>query len=298
MKLFITGGSGFIGGKLIKLLCDKNISVTACLRKGSKSEALQNSGAQIYIDSGRNEDLLEHLIKNSYDGIIHLATCYVAEHGADDIEKLVESNILFSLRILDASAKAGIKWFLNVGTFWQNYNNADYCPVNLYAATKQAFHTLALFYIETTDISFVTVKLNDTYGPGDTRPKIFNFWKKLADSGEELAMSPGEQLIDIVHVDDAVKGLFIMIELLENKNTDLKDYNNREFVISSNNPLKLKHLAELFEKAIGKRLNIKWGGREYRSREVMIPYDQGTPIPGWKPEKSLEEGIRELFYDK
>ena len=44
----------------------------------------------------------------------------------------------------------------------------------------------------------------------------------------------------------------------------------------------LKELAEIYSKATGKKLNINWGGREYRKREVMVPW-KGKQLIGLKP---------------
>lgn len=135
------------------------------------------------------------------DGVVHLASQFIAEHTSEDIEGLIVSNILYGTYILDASIQADVQWFLNTGTFWQHYHGSSYDPVNLYAATKQAFEDIAKFYVEAHDLRFCTLKLCDTYGPGDTRQKIFNLFERSEASGEVIEMSAGEQLIDIVHVD-------------------------------------------------------------------------------------------------
>jgi hypothetical protein len=42
-------------------------------------------------------------------------------------------------------------------------------------------------------------------------------------------------------------------------------------------------------------LNINFGGRPYREREVMIPWQNGKVVPGWKPYVSLEAGLNIFF---
>jgi nucleoside-diphosphate-sugar epimerase len=46
--------------------------------------------------------------------------------------------------------------------------------------------------------------------------------------------------------------------------------------------------------AAGKPLNIVWGGRPYRAREVMEPWTAFSTLPGWSPRISLKEGIRRM----
>jgi len=62
--------------------------------------------------------------------------------------------------------------------------------------------------------------------------------------------------------------------------------------------MSLRKLAEVFEKVTNKKLNIKWGARPYREREVMIPLENGEVVPNWKPKVSLEEGIKKLFEEE
>jgi nucleoside-diphosphate-sugar epimerase len=84
-----------------------------------------------------------------------------------------------------------------------------------------------------------------------------------------------------------------MIALLS-KDTGGK-LSGKTFAISSQTILSLQKLAALFEKVTGKKLHINWGGRTYRLREVMTPWNKGEKIPGWKPTTTLEEGIRKVI---
>jgi len=206
---------------------------------------------------------------------------------------MIEANIKFGTIILDCAVQTNIKWFINTGTFWQHYNNSDYSPVNLYAATKQAFEGIIKYYSENKMIDVKTLKLCDTYGPDDTRPKVFNLWKKYADTGEVLNMSAGEQLIDILHVDDIVDGFYILSILLNEKSILIK--NDDCFVLKANKRYTLKQLSEIFEESINKKINIEWGKLPYRKREVMEPYEKGIILPNWEQKIDLLDGIRTLF---
>lgn len=275
MRILITGATGFIGRHLIKALCHTdNLFIVTRTRKNLPEISYKNE----FIFDDNIDELAKFIKTNCIEGVVHLATKYVAEHKNSDIKDLILSNLYFSTVILDASVSAGVKWFINIGTIWQNYNVPDYSdqynPVNLYAATKQAFMTLAKFYTETTGIKFCTLKLCDTYGSGDTRRKIMDLFSEIAISGKTLDMSKGEQLIDILHIDEVVKTIINLINLLSDNSSHL----GPEYVVTSGNPISLKALALKYEKDHNVKLNINWGGRPYRSREVMKPY-KGNPVP-------------------
>lgn len=269
MKILITGATGFVGRNLYAGLL-KEHELYVLTRESSDSTVL--TPEHEYVFTGDIQHLENYLRSERIDGIIHLATKYVADHSNDQIKDMILSNIYLGTAVLDAASKAGVKWFLNVGTIWQNYNSPDYSdeynPVNLYAATKQAFMTIAKFYTETTGIRFCTLKLCDTYGPNDSRKKIIDLFSRIAASGETLAMSPGEQLIDIVHIDNVVKEFVKLIEILSDPTKEYRE----EYVVTSGRQISLRTLANEYEINNGVSLNIEWGGRPYRKREVMKPY--------------------------
>lgn len=291
MKILVTGATGFIGRHLVRSLLDKKYNVHCIVRPNSDISVIDER-ANIFKHNGKIESLIEYFQLEKFNGVIHLASLFLSSHNFLDIPALIDSNIKFGTELLEASKITSVKWFINTGTFWQNYQNEDYNPVNLYAATKEAFMKIAKYYTETSGIIFTTIKLNDTFGPNDTRNKIFNIWEKISKTNESLEMSKGEQIIDISYIDDVI---FAYEKLIEHLNTDKKDtFKNKEFVVTNKEKLTLKELASIFEEVTKKKLKIKWGAKEYREREVMIPYDKGEIVPGWKQKYNLKEAIKKM----
>jgi len=290
MNILVTGGTGFIGENLIRELI-KNHEVFLLVRPNSD---WSNLGVKHIFEFNDNiEQLTDYLIGYNIDGIIHLASLYLTQHETKDVKDLVLSNIYFGTALLEAAKAAKIKWFINTGTFWQNFlaDSKNYCPVNLYAATKQAFIDLVKFYAETSNIKFITLKLCDTFGPKDSRPKILNLFKRISESQEILSMSPGDQQLDILYIDDVVSGFICLINNLEEG--VLLD---SEYVLSAKKRFTLKELADVYSRVSGKELNIQWGGRPYRNREVMQPWNKGTILPNWRPLIDIETSIK-LFLE-
>lgn len=292
MKILITGATGFIGQSLVSFLVKKNIEVFCLVRKNSDISKIDKN-VSIVISNCNTNNLIDLFLKEKFDGVIHLASLFLSEHKVEDIEDLISSNILFGTKLLEASKLGKVKWFINTGTLWQNFNNDDYNPVNLYAATKESFQNIAKYYIETSDLIFCTIKINDTFGPNDTRNKIFNLWLKISQTQELFEMSPGEQIIDISYIEDIVNAYYILLTHLNSKN--FASFKNRTFVIASKKRVTLKELAKIFEKATNLKLNIVWGGREYREREVMNPSSKYETIPDWEPQYEIEEAIKKTI---
>lgn len=268
MNLLITGATGFIGKHLVRKMKEKHeLHVLVRPESSFQDLAIPN----VFVFSDNTEELGEYMKKYKIDGIIHLASLYISEHKSEQIKDIVLSNIYLGTALLEACALAGTKWFLNTGSIWQNFNSPDYSdeyhPVNLYAASKQAFMTMAQYYVETYNIRFCTLKLCDTYGPNDTRRKIYALFHQIAESGEILDMSPGEQKLDIVHINQVTYCFEKLADYL-NVGKELR----KEYVVTSGKQFTLKELASQYEEEHNVKLNINWGGRQYRKREVMKPY--------------------------
>jgi len=224
------------------------------------------------------------------DTIFHLASLFLAQHTPGQVEPLVLSNVLLGAQLLEAMRAGGVQGLVNAGTAWQNFSGDEYLPVNLYAATKQAFADILLYYVETAGVRAVTLKLFDSYGPGDTRRKLLHMLLECMRSGQPLAMSGGEQVLDLVHVDDLCRAFLRAAELI----ADPAQPANAVYAVSGGQRRTLRAVVATVERAAGRPLPIVWGARPYREREVMQPWS-GPPVPGWQPQIGLEDGLRGLL---
>jgi CDP-paratose synthetase len=292
MNILVTGHNGFIGRSLVKSLSEGKNQVFALKIKNRKN-TIPEFVSTIIFDENNIEEFVEQLKENNIDGIIHLASKFVVKNKITQVAGLIDSNLCFGTIVLDAAKNAKVKWFVNTGTFWQHYNNKEYSPVNLYSAIKQGFQTIAQFYVETGAILFVTLILFDTYGPEDKRPKLLNLWDRISQSGEILKMSAGEQIMKINYIDDAANAFVMLAEILQNNPESVE--NGQIFSLNSNENLTLKQLSALFEKTLGRKLNIEWGTNPYRDREIMNPLVIGKQIPGWIPRVPINEGLIKSF---
>jgi len=224
-----------------------------------------------YPTTGSTDEVIDIVDTARPDLVFHLASVFVAEHQARDIRGLVEANVLFGAQILEAMARHHIPYLVNTGTSWQHFLNQPYNPVNLYAATKQAFEDILRFYVQSGTLTAITLKLFDTYGAGDPRRKLFALLREAARSQQPLAMSPGEQFINLVHVDDVARAFLVAADRLFSGLVA----GHAVYAVSSGNPIRLRELVALYERVGGVPIHVDWGKRPYRQREVMEPWSTG-----------------------
>lgn len=287
----VTGASGFIGGHLVHRLVRDGWTVHLVVRTHSDLDTLADlREVTIHVHDGSTAGLQEIVATAKPDTVFHLASLFLSEHRPADIDRLISSNLLFATQLAESMVQAGVSRLINTGTSWQHFESDEYCPANLYAATKQAFEAILRYYVEATPLRVITLKLYDTYGPGDRRNKLFCLLRQAGEREEPLLMSPGEQLIDLVHVSDVLDAFTKAAMLLSESNIS----GHEVFAVSSGAPLKLKELVEIYTSISGRPISVEWGGRPYRSREVMVPWHTGKALPGWRPKVSLHEGLRQL----
>lgn len=287
----ITGATGFVGSHLTKRLISEGWQVYILTREKSHlSKMLEGTQAVTLVHDGSSQGIIDCVSSAKPTVVFHLASLFISEHASKDIESLIESNILFGTQLLEAMSVNEVKKIINTGTSWQNFNNEEYNPVCLYAATKQAFEAILEYYIQACDMKAVTLKLFDTYGPEDHRQKLFSLLNKVAKTGELLDMSMGEQLIDLVYIDDVVEAYIVAAQLL----IDNESLQHEKYVVSSGHNLSLREVVELYIRTTGKNISVNWGARPYRSREVMNPWTNGLLLPGWHPLIALSEGLKKI----
>jgi len=288
----VTGATGFVGSHLTNRLVSEGWKVHVILRPSSTLRQLDSIKDKLVIHKhdGTMKDMLVLMELVKPDIVFHIASLFCAEHNPDHVSSLISSNILFGAQLVEAMVYHGVKRLINTGTSWQHYKNSDYNPVNLYAATKEAFETILQFYIETRTMNVITLKLFDVYGPGDFRPKLFALLNKARIQNKPLAMSPGEQLINLVYIDDVVQAYLIAERLLR----ECKVLGHQRYAVSSGNPVRLRDVVRTYEDVANVKLPLRWGGRPYRNREVMDTWSKGVPLPGWEVKTNLKDGIRKV----
>ena len=298
MKVLMTGITGFVGRHLGERLINDGHEVYAIVRPTSKIDSLSENlqrNVKFYSYDKRITvlDIVTNLCKegNRPEMVYHVASNFLTTHKFNEIQDLIQSNITFGAEILDAMATNKIYNLVNTGTAFQHCDDADYKPFNFYAATKECFEKIINFYKESAGLCCINLHLFDTYGAGDTRGKILNLLKKISETGETLKMSPGEQLIDIVYIDDIVDAFVLAGKYLAAGQYELCG----TYGLSSMNPIPLREVVRIFEEVSGKKLSIEWGGRPYRPREIMVTWKSFKVLPAWSPKINLNEGMKKFL---
>jgi nucleoside-diphosphate-sugar epimerase len=286
-RALITGATGFIGTALAAHLVGEGWEVHGLIR----DDGLQVPPGLVAHEIDGTTAAVVRAVGDAAPAVaFHLASLFLPSHDSEQVAPLVSSNVLFGTQLLEAMSLAGCTRLVNTGTVWQHFGGADYEPVSLYAATKQAFEDVLAFYVSARGFSAVTLELFDTYGPNDPRPKLFSLLRRAAISSERLAMSPGEQLIDYVYIDDVTAAFLGAAERLLAGGSS----SSERFEVRTGQPRRLRDVVEAYAAVTGSTIHVDWGARPYREREMMQPWAGGSELPGWTAAVDLDEGIRRM----
>lgn len=289
LKGVITGATGYIGSNLLRYLLEQNWELYIIAQPEFGYSNIEDVKDQIHIveyDKDINT-LIDFFKLAKPDVVFHLAAAVINDYKPEQISVLIESNILFGTQVLEAMKHSETRMFINTGTYWQNYNSEGYNPVDLYAATKEAFDKIIQYYVDAYRFRCISLRLFDIYGENDNRPKLLNLLYNVAKGGGSINISPGGQLLDMIHISDVCRAYLKAYDLLVEKT----DVAFNIYSVSSGKLRTLKDIILLFEKEIDLQLNINLGARPYKNREVMRPFQVYDTLPNWSPLIDIETGF-------
>ena len=276
-KAIVTGGNGFLGSHLIQSLTAGKVDVHAIANTNHQRLDALLPADRIHVLGENVHNSAALVTQIEPDAIFHLAAVYEEPESIQRIAAMFEGNLLLGAALLyGASQYRGKTVFVNTGTYWQFAEDGSYSPNTVYAATKQAFQDLLLFYEKRGSVAATTLILYDTFGEGDTRSKL---WTTLIKTprGERVALSSGEQRIELVHKDDIVRAFIHAADLLLSGHSLQPAYSLR-----SGERTTLKQLIVAFNERAGLGLTLDWGARQPWEGLVTHPW-QGPMLPAWQP---------------
>lgn len=289
IKGVVTGATGYIGSNLLRYLLSQNWELYIISQPDFGYQNIEDIKDEIHIVEYDNniQTLISFFKETNPDIVFHLAAAVITNYKPEQIPTLIQSNIQFGAEVLEAMKFGNTRLFVNTGSIWQNYNSDSYNPVDLYAATKEAFEKILQYYVDAFNFRAITLRIFDVYGENDKRPKLLNLVRDIAYTNEQIDVSPGQQKLDMVHISDVCVAYLKAYEwLVENKTT-----RNEIYGVFSGEQIILKELLILFGEILEIPLQVNFGGKPYKAREVMAPCDSLTQLPNWKPTVQLRNGL-------
>lgn len=312
MRVFITGGAGFIGSHLCDALVSRGdqVSILDNLSTGSKSNITHLEG-KIEVSQGdiRDQALVEHLTADS-DLVLHMAAALGVDNILENPIDSISTNFYGSEVVLNAALKYNKR--ILIASTSEIYGKSTKQPLSenddrvigtpqklrwTYSDAKALEEATAHFLFLTKKLKVTTIRFFNTVGPRQTGKYgmvIPRFVKAAIENRPLKIFGDGSQSRVFCHVGDSVRAI---LALSMNSKAIGEVFN-----IGGEGEISILQLAELIIKQTNSKSAITFTsyddayavGFEEMARRVP-DISKLTKITGWKPELNLRTIIEDVF---
>jgi nucleoside-diphosphate-sugar epimerase len=278
MKIFVTGGTGFVGNHFLAAALSAGHEVVALRRPGARSR-IPLSAEPRWVEGGLTDDWRNQLA--GCEVLVHFAAAGVSPQLAN-WEELFKINVENSLHIWVQAVEAGVKRLVLCGSCLEYGRSAAYyefipahassVPTNAYAASKAAATVAATALAIERTVELLVLRPFPTFGEGQY---IGNFWPALrqaALAGQDFPMTPGEQVRDFVPVQQVADAFVAALT-----RADLKPGEPVIENLGTGRPQTLRAFAEHWWRHWNAKGKLLVGALPYRENEVMRYVPQVPP---------------------
>lgn len=292
-KVLVTGATCYVGRALVGRLMADGVEVHAVTRPTTDPSRLDVLPARpvLHVHDGTTERLAEIVRTVAPEVVFHLAGLYVRRHAGTDVTRMLDSNVVFGSMLLEALHRSGGGRLVNTGTYFQFMDGGGYRPLNLYAATKEAFESVLAYYVDAGLLQATTLVIFDTYGSDDWRPRLMAAIRDARATGTPLPLPMDDPPLDMVHVDDVVAAFVRAGELLLAQPATV---NGWRYAVSLGRRHTIEEIVSVFETVGGQAIPRRRGAYPAAERTVTYPW-VGPLLPGWSAQVSLEDGVRRIL---
>ena len=298
MKFAVTGGAGFVGNNIVKLLVSKghDVIVIDNLHTGRK-ENLQEIIEEIEFHNVDIRDFskLELILKN-VDGIFHEAALTIVQESFEKEKEYFDVNVKGTENIFKIAEKFEKKVvYASSSSIYGNTKeipikeNFERKPINPYGQTKLESEFLAEKFIKK-GAKIIGLRYFNIFGKGQTGSYagvITQFMNKIFEKKGLEINGDGEQIRDFIHVLDIAQA---NLSAMESK-TEFGFFN-----IGTGERTSIKSLADVMIKLSNEKLVLKFNsslkGDVKLSLADVIKTEKELD---WKYRIGLKEGLKQLF---
>ncbi len=272
-RILITGGLGYVGGHLLKRLQNGPSKVSLLVRESELDHSLKKNYQLLTID-----ELELNAKEERFNIVVNLAGKYSFDHQTVGVNELLSSNVVLPTRIAAAISRTGtrVRW-VQASTFMQHFQGLDRKPSCFYASTKQTAEDLLGFF-ENDSFHVTSLIFPHIFGEEDKREKLINLFLRSVETGNMIQLSSGTQAMDLVHVEDIVNALGMVIsgETLPGR-----------WQISSGRLVRVAEIAEFVNVNSKNGIRFQFDPTRDRPFDCYELWINAPPLRDWRPEKEL-----------
>lgn len=293
MKILVTGGAGFIGSHVVRLLLNDNHQVVVLDNlKNGKKENVDKRAQLIVADIADSEKCQQAL--EGVDAVIHMAALIIVPESVKDPILYSKNNVLGTVSFLESMRKAGVKKIIFSSSACV-YGTPDKLPIledapihpdNPYGATKAAVESYLQTYNAVYGFDSIILRYFNPYGPGEEHDPethaIPNFIKAAITKKPIPLYWNGDQIRDFIYIDDLAQAHIDVLKLT----------GHQIFNVGTDTGVKVKDVLDKIFDIAGYKVPIEDLGK--RPGDVVANYASSEKLRkavGWKAKTNLDHGL-------
>ncbi|MGC2659823.1 MAG: NAD(P)-dependent oxidoreductase [Bryobacteraceae bacterium] len=291
--MLVVGATGFLGRALVRSLQERGSSTYSLLFRDRI--AFDPPGEPLTAQSSQSEEISAAVRGTNWDCVYHAAAAGVSPSQRQP-ESLTDGNLGLLARVLKGLAACQPRRFVYVGSCAE-YNRAEFgrpiaeChptrPVNMYGAAKAAAGIWGAALAASLRIPFVLARPFHFYGAGEGPSRLIPYLIQRLRNSVEAELTAGEQVRDLLYVDDVADALIAMGSAPE---CPQPVYN-----VCSGEAISIREVGETVARVVGRPASLlRFGALPYRPDEEMWMVGDNARIKAdfdWLPRASLEQGL-------
>ena len=298
MKILVTGGAGFIGSHVNKLLLDRGHEVTVLDNLSRGYEEAVDKRATFVRQDLQDQKKLEQVLPG-HDGVIHMASFIEVGESVKRCVEFIENNIVGTAKLLQAMKNTNVKKIIFSSSACV-YGRPKKNPIteddslgeqeNPYGLTKVSMEQLCMLYHKLFGFDVTILRYFNPYGPGELHEPethaIPNFIKAILQKQPVPLFWNGEQVRDFIYIDDLAQAHILPLNL-----SGLHIYN-----VGTQNGMKVMDVVKTIFQLIGHEVAINnLGERKGDVPELVASAEKIKKELGWEAKVNLEEGLKKTI---
>lgn len=297
-SFLITGATGFIGANLTRHLVGGDAKVHILTRQESNKWRIQDI---IHKVSEHQVDLLDYerlrkIVFTIKPNIIFHCAAYGGYPFQQEVNKIMETNILGTLNLLNALSAVGHECFVNTGSSSEYglkskpMSEEDLLePINAYGVSKAAVTLFCQSLARSQKRPIVTLRLFSPYGPYEEPTRLIPSVITACLLEKNPEVTSGEAFRDFVFIEDVID-LFMKVVV----SPQLGQVVN----VGSGKQHSVREVVEKIIRLSGVKVQPRWGTvppRPFEPRLWVADASKAKRLFNWVPQFSLDEGLSQTI---
>ena len=301
----VTGAGGFIGSHLVERLVADGARVRAMLRYTSRGqrgaldlvpEAVLDR-VDITLGDVRDFDAVREIVRGA-DAIFHLAALIGIPYSYEHPQEVIDTNIIGTSNVLVAAKELGTLERIVLTSTSEVYGSAIRVPMDEehplqaqspYSATTIAADALGLSFHRSFGLPISIVRPFNAYGPRQSARAVIPTIISQAVTGGALKLGTLDTTRDFTFVEDTARG-FAAVGASADAIGEVMN-------VGSGSEVSIREIVRMVGEIVGRELVVEGDDKRLRPEKSEVSRlhsdsSKAQRLAGWKPDVSLEEGLR------